>query len=292
MSRQTRHPRHANLIGVRLIQDLVQTVVVSHRIAGRDRTGLLLLAEPESGKTTIACSAKASHVAPIAMISGVSILEKMKDKRLEFLLFNDLAAIRALSHNAQSLLIVILNQVVQGELGEVHLAGRMKYQVDRILGIIGCMPFNVFTDRRAHWKQLGFISRMIPFAYRYDDQIVATIKDTVETLPASMTNTHGPRTPRTKIDIVVPPNIVRSIRVCSDARANKLDQRGIRLLKHYHVLIRAHALLHGRTTVNDDDLAFLYAVDSYVSVTQCQPLGPTNKTSLYVPRERARKARG
>jgi len=100
------------MIGTALVESLVQAVALSHRIKGYSRVSLLLLAAPESGKTTIATAATCEHVARVAMISGRSVLKEMADHpKTEFLLFNDLSAVKAMSFTAVNLLIVLLNQL-------------------------------------------------------------------------------------------------------------------------------------------------------------------------------------
>jgi hypothetical protein len=64
----------------------------------------------------------------------------------------------------------------------------------------------------------------------------------------------------------------RSIRAIADAKATVLAQIGIRLLKNYHTLVRAHALRHNRSRVNSDDLDFLRQVDQFISITECRKL--------------------
>jgi hypothetical protein len=74
------------------------------------------------------------------------------------------------------------------------------------------------------------------------------------------------------VDIAMNARETRVVRHLSDARALKLGQLGLRLLSNYHVLIRAHALLNGRRKVGADDLDFLRAVDSFVSVDECKSI--------------------
>jgi hypothetical protein len=259
------------LIGTALIEDLTQTVVFSHLVMGRDRIGLLLLAAPESGKTTIATAADSPHVKRITVVTAKSVMQIVGEKEVEFLLFNDLAVVRSLSKSTTALLINTLNQVTQGEFGEARFAGQTVYKIDRALGMIGCMPFKVFADRRAHWKDMGFITRMIPFAYEYGAELIVQIKDRVD---------NGKRTEPSKMPAKIPeprtielsPYGVRAVRAIADARAIHLGQIGIRLLKSYHTLVRAHALRHGRSQVTGDDLDFLREVDRYVSIDKCKPL--------------------
>lgn len=261
------------MFGTDLVQRLVQSVALSHLIMHRDRAGLLLLAAPESGKTTIACAATASHVHAVTLITGKSVLSTIGQKDTEFLLFNDMASIRALSRQASAMLIVILNQIINGEKGVASFAGTTNFIIDRPIGIIGCLPFKAFTDKRAQWRDLGFVSRLIPFAYSYNAELIATIKDSLDVLvPPRPRPRPMPRKAVKPVDIKMTPGQSRHVRALADARAIVLGQIGIRMLKNYHVVIRAHALLHGRRTVTDEDLDFLRAIDAYVSITECRPL--------------------
>jgi hypothetical protein len=261
------------LVGTSLAEDLVQSVALSHLVKDHSRIGCLLLASPESGKTTIATAAECKHVKRIAVITARSIMQLTAEKGTEFLLFNDLAVVKALSKATTALLINTLNQVTQGEFGEAMFAGQTVYKIERQLGVIGCLPFKVFSDRRSHWHQMGFISRMIPFAYSYNAELIATIKDGVDLgkpkdkpKPMPVLKHDDP------IVIKMGDKHTRAVRALADAKATELDQIGIRLLKHYHTLIRAHALRYGRHVVAETDLEFLRTVDSYISITECKPL--------------------
>lgn len=264
------------MIGTQLVEELVQAVALSHLVKGHRRVSILFMASPESGKTTITSAANCAHVCRVAVITGRSIVKEMRDHpAMEFLLFNDLTSIRAMSHSAVSLLINILNQVTQNEKGLIGFAGQPTEQIDREIGLIGCLPFRTFEDHRARWREMGFVSRMIPFAYAYGPELIAEIKDAIdEGTHAAKVQPYRkmPRAGRRTINVIVPPTIRKHVRHIADARAIDLRQLGIRLLQNYHCLIRAHAILHKRHTVTKDDLAFLRAVDSFVSITKCIPL--------------------
>jgi len=269
------------MIGTSLAEALVQSVALSHLVKGHRRTSLLMLAAPESGKTTITSSANAKHVERVAVISGRSVLRAVNGtEATEFLLFNDLSAIRAMSAPAVNLLVTILNQLTQDERGIVAFAGKEVEEIKRPVGIIGCIPFQTFTDHRARWKELGFISRMIPFAYRYDAELVAEIKDSIDAGAHPAKVKASKRMPKGSRQVAVTMNetLTKELRRIADAKAVTLGQLGIRLLQNYHVLVRAHALLHGRRAVTREDLNFIRQVNHYVSVTECQPLGVNSVT--------------
>lgn len=263
------------MIGTRLVEELVQSVALSHRIKGQSRVSLLILAAPESGKTTIASAANAKHVRRVAVISGRSVLREVKDNRdTEFLLLNDLTAVRAMSAPAVNLLINLLNQLTQDERGIVAFAGGEVEQIERPIGIIGCMPFSTFSDHRARWRELGFVSRMIPFAYAYPDELIAEIKDTIDRGEHAKHKTpiRKLKPVNKQVNVQASTLLVEEVRRIADARAKQLGQLGIRLLTNYHCLVRAHALLEGRKIVKKDDVMFLREVDSYVSITECRAL--------------------
>jgi len=255
------------------VEDLVQTIALSHLVAGRDRLGLLLLAAPENGKTTIATAAECEHVKRIAVITARSVMQLTSEKGVEFLLFNDLSVVKSLSKATSALLINTLNQITQGETGVAMFAGQTTIKIERQLGIIGCLPFKVFADKRGHWHAQGFISRMLPFAYSYNAELVATIKDGVDSGRSRVAPKPMPtKIPDQPVAIRMSEKQTKSIRALADAKSRVLDQVGIRLLKHYHTLVRAHALRHGRRSVTDSDMDFLRAVDSFISITECRPL--------------------
>lgn len=272
------------MIGTRVVEELVQSVALSHLVKGYSRASLLLLAAPESGKTTIASASNAAHVSRIAVISGRSIMKEVDDHpHVEFLLFNDLTAIRALSPTAVNLLIVLLNQYTQGERGKVGFAGKETEDITRQIGIIGCLPFATFVDHRSRWKELGFISRMIPFSYEYGAELVATIKDAIDKgdhKERAQPSRKMPRAPRRMISVAMPENFKRELRRVADAKASQLGQLGIRLLANYHVLVRAHAILQKRNRVTRDDMNFLRHADRFVSITKCTPLDSNGKESV------------
>jgi hypothetical protein len=261
------------LIGTSLAEDFVQSIALSHLVADHSRIGALLLASPESGKTTIATAAECKHVKRIAVITARSIMQLTAEKGTEFLLFNDLAVVKSLSKSTTALLINTLNQVTQGEFGEAMFAGQTTYKIERQLGVIGCLPFRVFADRRSHWHQMGFISRMLPFAYSYNAELVMAIKDGIDN--GKPRNTPKPM-PVIKseepIRVRMTDKQTRIVRALADAKAAELDQIGIRLLKSYHTLIRSHAIRNHRNVVNETDLQFLRSIDSYISITECKPL--------------------
>jgi len=117
---------------------------------------------------------------------------------------------------------------------------------------------------------------MIPFAYRYRAELIAEIKDSIDGGEHVKKRQSTRKLPRRSVQRPVSISLTdartKVVRRLADAKATELGQHGIRLLANYHSLIRAHALLEHRRHVNDSDLAWLRAVNAYVSVSECRPL--------------------
>lgn len=269
------------MIGTKLVEELVQSVALSHLVKGHRRVSILLMASPESGKTTITSAANCDHVCRVAVVTGRSIIRECNEHpNTEFLLFNDLTSIRAMCASAVNLLINVLNQVTQNERGMIAFAAQQPEYIKREVGLIACLPFKTFEDHRSRWREMGFVSRMIPFSYSYSNELVAEIKDSIDE------GNHAikvqpfrkmPKSKRRQITVTMNHQLTKQVRRIADNRAAELKQIGIRLLMNYHCLVRAHALLHKRTAVTNDDVKFLRAVDSFVSVTKCNPLNGDDK---------------
>lgn len=274
------------MVGTKLIEELVQSVALTRHIRHYDRVSLLLLASPENGKTTITSTAKCKSVQSVSVMTARSIMAEMnKNKDLEYIIFNDMTCVKALSVAAVNLLIVILNQITQGEHGLIGFAGKPTEVIDREIGIIGCLPIDVFTEYRSNWKRLGFVSRMLPFAYCYSNSLIAEIKDGIDVTGTSPSSGVGASKKMLKaIDKIAkkPQNVqiqiemseanTTLVRTLADEKAIQLKQLGIRLLKNYHSLIRAHALLQGRRVVNQEDMKFLWDVNRFISTDSCTQL--------------------
>jgi hypothetical protein len=212
-------------------------------------------------------------------MTGRSVLKEVNENPLtEFLLFNDLTAIKAMSTAASNLLVVFLNQLTQDERGKVGFAGKDSDEIKRPVGIIGCLPMRTFQDKRSRWFELGFLSRMIPFAYQYAPDLIMRIKDSIDNgTHSKLKHANGamPKSRPKPIEVSCDPKTAREIRYIADSRSLELKEIGIRLLSNYHCLTRAHALLSGRNRVNLVDLDFLRAADQHVRVDSCTTLIPT-----------------
>jgi hypothetical protein len=189
---------------------------------------------------------------------------------------NDLAAIKGFRSNVVMLLISVLNGFCEDGLFNIDTpVGKMMSFGGLRGSLIACITDDILQDERHKWSAMGFLSRCIPFAYSLPRDLIIQIKDgiqqkNVQTLaqPEGIPAEFQPRSKKHKLQPVtveIDENLDSIVRVLNDYKAQQLSEKGIRLLKLYTCLVKAHAFLHGRDKVTDDDVFFLMQVNHYVS---------------------------
>ena len=257
------------VLKTKLIEELVHCAVLSHFIEGFPPVSILLLAAPESGKSQITSTLKEVPVLADLTGKGVGFL---LDAGYRTAILNDMSYIAGLSPRTIIYLSSHLNQgMTEGgaKLLSANPDGIQSHGGKGCINIIGCMPREIFNRHSAAWQMCGFISRLLPFAYSYPEDVIIKIKNGIEqgsreSLKSSVEGLK--KRPEKQKRIKCPIKIVNCIRQMADWRAeNIMGTIGFRLLSYYHCLIRAHCLLRKGTIVNLADLRFLSKVDQHIN---------------------------
>lgn len=265
------------MIGVQLVQDLCDCVVLSHRVDKFDPISVLLVAGPETGKSTI--SSNTAKVPIMAMVTGVGLRKWIKENpETHTIVLNDMSFLNGLGSRTVILLNSLLNQYMTDSSKAMTTAMPKETETTtpgRCINLIGCIPSQIFRKYRKSWKEDGFQSRLLLFNYDYPEKLTIEIKNGVDA--GKMHNMRE----RAQTEVAVPDKAITvqcsdkiqsMVRELSDRRAELiLKEKGIRLLSHYNSLIRSRTLLriqsrkHLPAVVSMDDLDFLVQIDQHVN---------------------------
>lgn len=264
------------LIGVELVQELVETTILTGRLKQHGPVSLVLIAAPENGKTSIVLERPCEAVFPLSDVTGRGLQMLLKlDRKATHLILNDMVAVMSHKHNVNRYLLSMLNAMTEEGIRAVAFPGQIEVFEAGKRGIIGCLPGDLARDGRAWWHRTGFSSRVIPFFYSYPERLILSIKAELDRDAFTVWKPGQPlRVPGVALSVPIEPKWTRQIRLLSDARAAKMGQLGIRLLKNYRALARGHAVRRGwkKPMVGEADLDFLVAMDRYVSWDEATPL--------------------
>jgi hypothetical protein len=164
------------LIGMEFPVEVVQTVLLTGQLSDEKPVSLLIIASPESGKTTAAREANISVssdrrgeelAVALTDTTGKGLLKVIREHpNASHVIFNDLAiAAGHKPHVAKYLFSVISAMTEEGISRTADPAGVEAYGEEATKGVIGCITPRLVRDQRFLWNVTGLITRMLPFFY-------------------------------------------------------------------------------------------------------------------------------
>ena len=82
------------LIGMQLIREVVETVILTGRLKEHEPVSLLLVASPESGKTSVVLEKECSGVIALTDVTGRGLQDLCKMKQeVSHMVINDLVSV-------------------------------------------------------------------------------------------------------------------------------------------------------------------------------------------------------
>lgn len=262
------------MLGTELLEELVQTCATSWRTG--HPVSLVLIADPESGKTSVTEAAGTKNrIVRITVTTGIGIVRELdRNAKARVIVVNDLSMLKGLNSRAAYMLIQIFNGFTEEGLHAIAMPRGKKINLKSRKGVlILCITTESFAHSRRDWFSYGFLSRCIPFCYEYSSDLCVRIKNGIDTDDRETMKRPEPMQEEKAHPVSIPKPERIDIRKIADRRGSILAEKGLRLLKNYRNLCRAHALLKHRSAVDTSDVDFLYRVDQYVHYTESRTLG-------------------
>lgn len=268
-----------------MIRELVDAVILTGRVKGCYPISLLLIAAPESGKTSIVLDKPCKAVEAFTDVTGRGI-HAILDKHGEIthIVINDLVAVLSHKQSVNRYTISQLNALTEEGITKIATpAGIVDYDGGR-KGVIASLTLEMAKDARYSWNKVGFTSRMLPFCYYYPNDLIVRIKNHIDEKAVSSNGReyNGKakalekefHTPPKALAVDYPINLSKEVRYISDVRAAVMKETGMRRLHQYHAIVQAHALLRHRVRpiVLKEDIDWLKTIDLYVSYTEARAL--------------------
>jgi hypothetical protein len=269
------------LIGLERVRELVETIILTGRVRNAEPVSLMLIASPESGKTSIVLSKNCETVIALSDVTGKGIQQLcLQKKEVSHFVINDLTCVTAKKHAVSQFTISMLMAMTEEGITAVQYpnAPLLEFKEGK-RGVIVCTTLQSSQDGRTWWNKTGFSSRLLPFCYSHSDALMLLIKQSIDkgkfdrrwTQPEEKPNY---MVPKNAVDVQIEPATVRKVRELADYRAKQLDEQGYRRLHQYRSLAKAHALWRTtkRPVAKDVDYEFISWMDKYVSYSEAVPL--------------------
>lgn len=264
------------MIGMELIREIVNCTLLTGRIKDDSPVGILLVAAPEQGKTSIVLESNYASTVDITDATGRGITEILKYKpEVSHLLFNDLTAIMAHGKTVRAYTVAMINAMTEEGIRTIAFPGQVETFQNGKRGIIACLTPDLMVDGRAWWNKIGLTSRLLPFYYAHGHDLILKIKDAID-LDEKMIKPNTLAFPKVPLTVIIPPKFTSQIRHIADLKSKELgDGTGYRRLKQFRRLAKAHAISRRnwkKCEVTQDDVDFLSRIMPLISYTKAAEL--------------------
>jgi hypothetical protein len=276
----------ARLMGMALVRELIESIILSGRVKGARPVSLLLIADPETGKTSIVLERQCEALIALTDTTGKGIHWACKlNPKMTHLVLTDMVAVMAHGKKVNQYTLSMINALTEeGILSVASPDGIEKFDKGR-RGVIGCLTIGLAHDQRMWWHKTGLATRMLPFCYSYPDKLTVHIK-------AAIVNGNSPETlkddilkvPDLPVAVTVPPPFPQKILSISDRFAKREGEKGIRRARQMRALAQGHAIRRGwkNAVVNQEDIQFLLKIEPYLSYKEARELELKKEDLAYI----------
>lgn len=257
------------MIGMELVTEFVDATVHTAFVKDDKPLSIMLIAAPESGKTSVTQDRECQSVLPVSDMIGSGLLEELQEKpNVKHVIINDMVSVMAHKDVTNARTFAIMNMLSEEGLDKIVMPGGLAKNLGgRQVGFICCIPSQLAGDNRRWWNSTGFASRLLPFNYIYSERLLIQIKKTV-----IMTGRYKGKkevalngaNPIMQYSVIINPSFSEEIQNVADAIARRLKEQGLRRGKQLRSLVCGRALLHGRKQVNASDVEFLWEIEGYI----------------------------
>lgn len=265
------------LIGMELVREVIESVILTGRLKEHDPVSILLIASPESGKTSVVLEKECACMCVLTDCTGRGLQELCKMKPdITHICINDLVAVTAHKSSVSRYTMAMLNALTEEGIQATAFPGTVEQFKNGRRGIIASIPTTMAKDRRQWWNKSGLSSRMLPFAFKHSEDLNIRIK-------AEITKDRKPpvkkkglfHIPAAHIKVNIPPHHAKAIQSLAETVSSRMDEEGYRRLKQFRALASAHALLRTwrNPSVIEKDLDFLSRIVPYISYTKPRAIG-------------------
>lgn len=264
---------------MQFIREVVETIILTGRLKEHSPVSLLLIASPESGKTSVVLEKECSGVVAVTDVTGRGLQELCKMKpEITHIVINDLVAVAAHKASVSRYTMSMINAMTEEGIQATAFPGSFESYKSGKRGIIASIPTTMAKDGRAWWNKIGLSSRMLPLAFKHSENLNLRIKTIISNGKLPRPERPTPQTfiiPAANISVLIPPARAKEIQEIAEFISEKFKEEGYRRLKQMRALACAHALL--RTWKNpqvlERDVDFLRKIRPYISYTQPKEIG-------------------
>lgn len=170
------------MIGTEKFIELVELVLLSGHLKNERPLSMIAVADAESGKTEVL--RKFAYNDGICYLTDATaygitkeVLPKIENGGVHHIIIPDLLKPLSRRQSTVAGLITFLNALIEEGVADISTyAQGMTYRKEHLrCGLVSAITREALMDKRHQWTSMGFLTRAIPFSYKYSTPRVSEI---------------------------------------------------------------------------------------------------------------------
>lgn len=262
------------------LEKLIQATLFTGYIEGEKPVSLLIIADPESGKTELVKKAQRTKgVLYLTDTTAWGIVDKhwdeIESRKIRHIIIPDLTVPLGKQSETRKTFTRFLSALIEEgvvELQSYAVTKTAKTAQGLRCGLISTITPAALDDQRAGWRKFGFMTRMLPVSYSYSQTTVDEIFESILKHQYRQEQPYAITLPDHDIPVELPPRIAEEANILVRFLAQNEGTYGFRYQKEIQTLTMGSALFNGRDIVTKDDYEFLSRLTFFYLNTACKPI--------------------
>jgi hypothetical protein len=264
------------MIRTEALEEIISLCIASAYLNGDNSVSLLILAKPESGKTQtlreFSVNDGVCWLSDITYTGLINLLDKVKEGLVKTILIPDMLKLFGKNVSVRSNFLTLLNELIEEGIKSIMTYDKtIDYPFFIRCNVISAITSTDFFQSRRLMGGIGFLSRVVPFSYKY------SVDDVNEIFKLIMNGSNALefkklKLPKKKVKISIPMDLCERIKNNITLRVVERFKRrvgeeayGFRLQRNLQTLAKASALLNKRSEVIDKDVEKLEWLSEWIN---------------------------
>lgn len=245
-----------NLIRIEPLKKIIECTLVSPYIKNEKTISLLIVAKPESGKSSVMKQYRENKGVVYltdCTAYGITrdILPKMVSGEIKTIMIPDLITPLSKQTKTRQSLIAFLNSLIEEGVAKITTYSTV-WNKDVKGNLITAVTDEALRDARHNWAKMGFLSRFIVFSYSYSISTVTKILSHYSEHGLDLKNTKI-KLPKRHIDIRLPKEIASKLNPIAMKIGEQFRLYGLRAKINFRNLLKCLAYRNQRKVVTGKD---------------------------------------
>jgi hypothetical protein len=257
-----------DLVETELLKKIIECCLISPYVKDEKPISLLIVAKPESGKTT-AMKIYRENRGIVYMTDctayGITrdILPKLVSGEVKTMMIADLITPLSRSTKTRKNFVAFLNNFIEEGIAKITTYATI-WEKETKGNVITAVTDEEIKSGRHEWSKMGFLSRFILFSYSYSMSAITKI--------LSHYSEHGIpirskiiKLPKKEVDIMLSKNIADQLNPIATKIGENFNLYGIRAKINFRCLLKALAVRNNKKEVTDEEFREFLQLADYMN---------------------------